>query len=181
MSGTLHPEFSARADALLALSHPRGFVPPPLEMYPHGRHSSLSERRRYARFLSPFAAKLYLTRGPLVLGVSLITQVFYAIVFCTRYLDLFSDLPWVAIKKNAWNFFFRIIYITSSFYILFLMTRVFARTREREVAWKMGAYLFGASIVLAPILALIFPDEERSFHVNCPFKALTLGQLTHLH
>lgn len=178
MSGTLHLDISAGADALLAFSHPWGRVPPPLEMYPHGRHSSLSERRRYVRSSLPSppgVPKLYLTRGPLALGVSLITQVFYTIVFCTRYLDLFTVLPWVAIQRQAWNFFFKIFYIASSFYILFLMTRVFPRTREREVAWKMSAYLFGASIVLAPILALIFPDDKRSLHVSCPFKASILG------
>lgn len=36
------------------------------------------------------------------------------------------------------------------------MTRVYARTREREKAWRWGAYAAGASLVLAPLVCLIF-------------------------
>ena len=35
------------------------------------------------------------------------------------------------------------------------MMRVYDRTREREKAWKLGAYCLGGSLVLAPILAAI--------------------------
>ncbi|KAI9712993.1 MAG: hypothetical protein M1812_006741 [Candelaria pacifica] len=34
--------------------------------------------------------------------------------------------------------------------------RVYARTREREKAWKLGAICLGGSLVSAPIIALIF-------------------------
>lgn len=36
------------------------------------------------------------------------------------------------------------------------MTRVYARTREREKAWKWGAYAAGASLVAAPLVSLVF-------------------------
>lgn len=36
------------------------------------------------------------------------------------------------------------------------MTRVYARTREREKAWKLGGYSFAASAIATPIVSLIF-------------------------
>jgi ER lumen protein retaining receptor len=116
-------------------------------------------------------------RANSTLGVSLITQAFYAIVFCTRYLDLFTVYPWNAIKINAWNFFFKIFYIASSFYILLLMTRVFARTREREAAWKMGAYSLGGSVLLAPILTLIFRETGRRGPLNASISSIPPGNI----
>ncbi|EXJ83356.1 hypothetical protein A1O1_06977 [Capronia coronata CBS 617.96] len=85
-------------------------------------------------------------------GVSLITQILYIAVFCTRYLDLF----WVRPSLSWWNFILKNFYIWSSIYIIVLMTRVYARTREREKAWKWGAYAAGASFVAAPVVSLIF-------------------------
>ena len=84
-------------------------------------------------------------------GVSLITQVLYAAVFCTRYLDL----SWTPPGKNKWNFVLKIFYISSSFYIIYLMMRVYARTRERERAWKLGAIALGGAMFAAPFVTLI--------------------------
>ncbi|KAF2119669.1 ER lumen protein retaining receptor [Lophiotrema nucula] len=90
-------------------------------------------------------------------GVSLITQVLYALVFSTRYLDIFTSS---ATKdfEHIWNFTLKIFYITSSFYLIFLMTSVYARTREREKAWKFGMYCLGGSIVVAPFWFLAFKE-----------------------
>ena len=41
-------------------------------------------------------------------------------------------------------------------YIIILMTRVFARTREREKAWRWGAYATAASMLAAPLVCLTF-------------------------
>jgi hypothetical protein len=87
-------------------------------------------------------------------GVSVITQVLYIFVFCTRYTNLFWTPPltdWHA----WWNFVLKIFYILSSFYIV-LMMRVYTRTREGEKAWRFGAYTFSGSAVLAPFVYLIF-------------------------
>jgi hypothetical protein len=81
-------------------------------------------------------------------GVSLITQALYALVFLTRYLDLF-DMGIFDTWGIFWNFCFKVFYIASSLYIIFLMTFVYARTREREKAWKFGMYCLGAAVVLA--------------------------------
>ncbi|GKU03022.1 er lumen protein retaining receptor [Fusarium langsethiae] len=87
-------------------------------------------------------------------GVSLITQVLYALVFCTRYLDLFRE-------SVPWNIVFKIFYILSSIYILAIMQWIYPRSREREVSWKIGAVILGGSFILSPIVMLIF---ESSTH-----------------
>lgn len=53
-------------------------------------------------------------------------------------------------EGTLWNFILKNFYIISSLYIIFVMLRVFARTREREKAWKLGAYCLGIAILLAP-------------------------------
>ncbi|KAF2013931.1 ER lumen protein retaining receptor [Aaosphaeria arxii CBS 175.79] len=88
-------------------------------------------------------------------GVSLITQALYALVFCTRYLDIFR-VSATADWEHTWNFSLKIFYVASSLYIIFLMTSVYARTREREKAWKFGLYCLLGSLVVAPIWFLIF-------------------------
>ncbi|KAF4977881.1 hypothetical protein FZEAL_5655 [Fusarium zealandicum] len=88
-------------------------------------------------------------------GVSLITQILYALVFCTRYLDVFRE-------KSAWNLVFKIFYVLSSFYILGIMQWIYPRSREREVAWKIGAFALGGSFVLSPFVMFIF-ENNKSF------------------
>lgn len=81
----------------------------------------------------------------------------YIAVFLTRYLDLL----WVSPLASLWNFFLKIFYITTSIYIIALMTRVYARTRERERAWKLAAYIAGGALVAAPLVDLIFGGTSR--------------------
>ncbi|KAM0344527.1 hypothetical protein ACHAPU_007504 [Fusarium lateritium] len=88
-------------------------------------------------------------------GVSLITQILYALVFCTRYLDLF-------IETLPWNIVFKIFYILSSIYILAIMQWIYPRSREREIAWKIGAIILGGSFILSPFIMLIF-ETHRGF------------------
>ncbi|KAH0387409.1 hypothetical protein KCU92_g1827, partial [Aureobasidium melanogenum] len=90
-------------------------------------------------------------------GVSLITQALYCVVFIVRYLDLFS-IPHSFL--GFWNFTLKIFYISTSLYIVFLMTRVYARTREREKAWKMGLWSLVGSVVCAPVVAAIFMQKK---------------------
>jgi hypothetical protein len=87
-------------------------------------------------------------------GVSLITQALYCLVFITRYLDIFGF-------NTAWNTVLKIFYILSSLYILFLMLRVYARTREREKAWQLGALCLAASAIGAPFMMMIFENKSR--------------------
>ncbi|KAF2743797.1 hypothetical protein M011DRAFT_213195 [Sporormia fimetaria CBS 119925] len=83
-------------------------------------------------------------------GVSLISQVLYAAVFCTRYLDIFTTPIWRD-YVHFYLFFMKMLYILSSFYTIFLMTQVYARTREREKAWKFGLYCLLGSVLITPV------------------------------
>jgi len=90
-------------------------------------------------------------------GVSLITQSLYLIVFGIRYMDLF----WTRPSYSYWNFVLKIFYISSSAFIVFLMMRLYARTREREKAWKLGGYSLGGSFLAAPLVCLIFEGARN--------------------
>ncbi|KAG6009872.1 hypothetical protein E4U21_000974 [Claviceps maximensis] len=85
-------------------------------------------------------------------GVSLITQGLYALVFCTRYLDIFRE-------KILWNLLFKIIYIVSSFYTIGVMQWVYPRSRERELSWKMGAGVLTVAAVLSPFMMMVFEPK----------------------
>jgi len=88
-------------------------------------------------------------------GVSLITQALYLAVFSTRYLDLLWTPPFGSFLL-LWLFCFKVFYIASSAYTIFLMTSVYARTREREKAWRFGMYCLGGAIALALPMTAIF-------------------------
>ncbi|KAK3309981.1 ER lumen protein retaining receptor-domain-containing protein [Chaetomium strumarium] len=85
-------------------------------------------------------------------GVSLLTQLFYALVFVARYTDLFSE-------SYAWNYFFKVFYLLSSFYTIAIMRFIYPRTREREVAWKLSAVILAGCLVLSPFVMLIFENK----------------------
>jgi ER lumen protein retaining receptor len=53
----------------------------------------------------------------------------------------------------------QIFYTLSSFYIIFLMTSVYARTREREKAWKLGMYCLLGAFAITPFWYWIFSDH----------------------
>jgi hypothetical protein len=91
-------------------------------------------------------------------GVSLLTQLLYILVFGTRYLDLFWVPPWY----SWWNTILKIFYISSSAYIVWLMMRVYARTREKEYAWKLATWSLAGSIASAPLICLIFRQWAKT-------------------
>jgi hypothetical protein len=117
-------------------------------------------------------------------GVSLITQVLYILVFCTRYLDLFW-MPLFGRWIYWWNFCFKIFYIASSAYIVFLMMSVYARTREREKAWKFGMWCLGGAVVLAMPVNAIFQkgpllhEDPDAYLWRHEFKPSEVGRETH--
>jgi uncharacterized membrane protein len=74
------------------------------------------------------------------------------------------DLFW----KNPFSFFYntflKIFFISSTLYTVFVMMKVFARTREREKAWRFGGACFVGSLIIAPFAMLILmPKDEWSF------------------
>lgn len=88
------------------------------------------------------------------------------LVFLSRYLDLLWS-TWFASFETFWNFSLKLFYIISSAYIVFLMMRVFARTREREQAWRLGAYSLGGSAIVAPIVIAL---SQGTSGLKSPFE-----------
>ncbi|KAA8634650.1 hypothetical protein SMACR_02932 [Sordaria macrospora] len=95
-------------------------------------------------------------------GVSLITQAFYALVFLTRYTDLFEENWWWGFLQ-WWNFLFKIFYLSSSLYTIAAMQFFFPRTREREKAWRFGAVILGGSLLLSPFVMIMKKKEYWGF------------------
>lgn len=91
-------------------------------------------------------------------GVSLITQIQYLVVFCARYIPTvwFPEGSW----HTVWNVCLKIFYITSSAYIVFIMTKVFPHTSERDTSRKIGAMSTGVCLLMAPFLMLIFIGKD---------------------
>lgn len=87
--------------------------------------------------------------------MSLLTQLLYIIVFITRYVDLFWTHPANSFI-DGWNFCFKIWYIVSSFFIVFLMLKVFPRTREKEASWRLAAWSLLGCLVTTPLVNLIY-------------------------
>lgn len=112
-------------------------------------YSLESQLRRYgnSQLLSAHPPSVALTDS-VISGVSLLTQVLYAFVFLTRYLDLFRGLQWT--DGHAYNNFFKLFYIFSSIYIIVVMIYAFPRTREREKSWKLASWCVLGALVGAP-------------------------------
>lgn len=108
-------------------------------------------------------------------GVSLITQALYVLVFCTRYLDIF----WVPPRLSIWNFTLKNFYTLSSLYILIAMMWFFPRTREREKAWKLGTACLVGSLVVAPLAMLVFRWGEHKWRFTEVRKAGPLEAPVH--
>lgn len=97
-------------------------------------------------------------------GISLLTQSLYALVFLTRYVDLLT-VPW---GYFVYNTVFKLFYIMSSLYILFLMLRVYARTREEEREWKVSAIILAGSVVAAPIFQMVLGRGDGGRFTEVP-------------
>lgn len=128
--------------------------------------SGLSTRIRAPRVRAPLYQSDYLgTLQSLLtrefdLGVSLLTQLLYGVVFIFRYLDLFDPHTYKSgTWHSIWNVSFKLFYLISSSYLIFLMMKVYPRTRERERAWKLGSWSVAGSIVLAPISIWLLDTE----------------------
>src|SRR4051812_45060998 len=99
-------------------------------------------------------------------------QVFYTLVFLTRYIDLFQGL-----QTSRWNLFFKVFYLLSSFYTMGIMRFVFPRTREREIAWKLSAGILAGSLLLSPFIMLIFARIWNFTEVNAPAADSAMGKV----
>ncbi|RPA74727.1 hypothetical protein BJ508DRAFT_418499 [Ascobolus immersus RN42] len=81
-------------------------------------------------------------------GISLLTQLIYLLVFLSRYLDIFTN-------TNAYLTIFKIIYIATSCYTIFLLLKVYPRSREAEKEWRTALYILLFAVACTPLAALI--------------------------
>ncbi|WYZ37240.1 hypothetical protein EsH8_II_000746 [Colletotrichum jinshuiense] len=79
-------------------------------------------------------------------GISFKSQALYFLVYITRYLDLFST-------SSLWNLIFKILFITSQGYIVYLMTTAYKPTNDPNQDTFRVQYLLGG----AAVLAIVFP------------------------
>lgn len=82
-------------------------------------------------------------------GISFKSQFLYLTVYVTRYLDLF----WTDPTKYWWNTIFKIIFILTQTYIVYLMLNDYKPTHDPNQDTFKVEYLVGG----AAVLGLLFP------------------------
>jgi len=111
---------------------------------------------------------LLLTFGFCWLGISLKTQELYALVFLTRYLDLFTDYV------SLYNSIMKIVFIASSLAIVWCMRRhpLVRRSYDKDLDTFRHQYVVLACFVLGLILNEKFTVQEvfsYEFHIAFVF------------
>ncbi|CAI4217341.1 unnamed protein product [Parascedosporium putredinis] len=86
-------------------------------------------------------------------GISFKSQSLYLLVYVTRYLDIF----WT---KSAYNLIFKILFISSQGYIIYLMTTTYKPTQDPSTDTFRVQYLLAAAAVLGIILPYSYSIME---------------------
>ncbi|KAL2260359.1 hypothetical protein VTK26DRAFT_5646 [Humicola hyalothermophila] len=91
-------------------------------------------------------------------GISFKSQLLYLIVYITRYLDL-------PITHSPYNLVFKILFIGSQCYIIYLMARAYKPTNDPNLDTFRVQYLLG----FAAVLAVLFPVRYTVLEVFWAF------------
>ncbi|GMN43486.1 hypothetical protein TIFTF001_012692 [Ficus carica] len=112
--------------------------------------------------------KIYATKS--CSGISLKTQELYALVFVTRYLDLFTDYI------SLYNTMMKLVFITSSLAIVWCMRghRVVRRTYDKEIDTFRHYFLVLGCFVLALILHEKFTIQEVLWAFSIYLEAIAI-------
>ncbi|KAI1139525.1 ER lumen protein retaining receptor [Hypoxylon sp. FL0543] len=86
-------------------------------------------------------------------GISFKSQALYLIVYITRYLDLFTT-------TSIYNIIFKILFISSQSYIVYLMTTKYKSTVDPNLDTFRVQYLLGGAAVLAILLPYEYTFSE---------------------
>lgn len=92
----------------------------------------------------------------IIIGISFKTQVLYVVVFCTRYLDLFTNFV------SIYNTVMKIFFISSAIYIVYLMKVKYQATWQPSLDTFKIEYL----VVPSAVLALIFNHRFTVMEVS---------------
>ncbi|RDW95311.1 ER lumen protein-retaining receptor [Coleophoma crateriformis] len=88
-------------------------------------------------------------------GISFKSQALYMFVYVTRYLDLFWTFT-----DSAYNTIFKILFLASSGYTIYLMTTAYKPTHDPNLDTFRVQYLLGGSLVLALIYPYAYTPSE---------------------
>ncbi|EGS22900.1 uncharacterized protein CTHT_0013770 [Thermochaetoides thermophila DSM 1495] len=91
-------------------------------------------------------------------GISFKSQMLYLLVYITRYLDL----PWT---RSSYNFIFKVLFISSQCYIIYLMARAYKPTNDPNLDTFRVEFLLG----FAFILAILFPVQYTFLEIAWAF------------
>ena len=86
-------------------------------------------------------------------GISFKSQALYLFVYITRYLDLFRT-------SSLYNFIFKILFISSQGYTIYLMTTSYKPTNDPNLDTFRVQYLLGFAAVLAVLLPRFYTVME---------------------
>lgn len=86
-------------------------------------------------------------------GISFKSQALYLLVYVTRYLDLFST-------ESIYNIIFKILFIGSQGYIVYLMTTKYKPTHDPNLDTFRVQYLLGGAAVLAVLIPYRYTLSE---------------------
>lgn len=92
-------------------------------------------------------------------GISFKSQFLYLLVYVTRYIDLL----WTFYNpSNLYNTIFKIVFISSSAYVVYLMLNDYKPTHDPNLDTFKVQYLLGAS----GVLAILFPYHYTFYEVS---------------
>ncbi|KAK7733077.1 endoplasmic reticulum retention protein [Cytospora paraplurivora] len=86
-------------------------------------------------------------------GISFKSQALYLLVYITRYLDLFQT-------SSIYNFVFKLAFLASQGYIIYLMTTAYKPTNDPNVDTFRVQYLLAGAAVLAVLLPYKYTVSE---------------------
>lgn len=87
-------------------------------------------------------------------GISFKSQLLYAIVYCTRYLDLFFSFV------SLYNTAMKIIFIGAQLYILYLMRVQFRPTNDMQIDTFRLEYILGGAALLSLLATYKYSFQE---------------------
>ncbi|ORX83195.1 putative er lumen protein retaining receptor [Basidiobolus meristosporus CBS 931.73] len=111
--------------------------------------------------------KMHTTKS--VAGISFKTQLLYAIVFTTRYLDLFTHFTY-----SAYNTLMKIFFLGSSFYILYLIRKKYPTTYSAEKDKLRLEYFIGPSALFALLFAAKYTTMEIMWTFSLALEAVAI-------
>lgn len=109
-------------------------------------------------------------------GISFKSQLLYAVVYCTRYLDLFFSFV------SLYNSTMKLVFIGAQIYILYLMRVKFRPTNDMQIDTFRVEYILGGALVMSLLATYKYTFQEVMTLVqNLLMILITSGDLVIQH